>query len=124
MYQVNFNRYDNLADKAAANKRMTEPTAKPNPPTDIHGSKIFLVKIQTMLNKQPGMPEGIYIYDKQKSFEGYLLKEDDGEGYAQAEEETKRTGWRGIKMYRWARRVGDWELSICLDKAPEKNPEW
>ena len=33
-------------------------------------------------------------------------------------------GWQGIKMYRWARRVGDHELSMCFDRAPGTDPVW
>jgi hypothetical protein len=35
-------------------------------------------------------------------------------------------GWQGIKMYMWARRVGDYayELSVCFDRAPGTDPVW
>ena len=29
-----------------------------------------------------------------------------------------------LKMYRWARRLGEYDLGICLDRAPAQNPAW
>ena len=28
------------------------------------------------------------------------------------------------KMYRWARRISDWELHVCGDEEPQTNIKW
>jgi hypothetical protein len=51
-------------------------------------------------------------------------KPTDGPGKANAEAyealdvEVQRTGYMGVKAYRWAKRVSDWEVSVCLDRGP------
>ena len=30
----------------------------------------------------------------------------------------------GMKIYRWAKRTGDWELRVCLDRQPQTDTKW
>lgn len=87
---------------------------------NIHGTRPFLVKIQRPLS--PGGQE-MLIYDRQKSIQAFMLQVDNPDAYSLAMDEMK-TGYMGIKIYRWAKRIGERQLSICFDKAPATDPDW
>lgn len=94
--------------------------AAAGPPPNVHGDKPFLIKIQ----KAAGLKAGsMLIYDRQRSMQVHLLRSDDPVAYRKAEE-AMSTGYMGLKIYRWAKRVGDLQLSICFDRAPPKDPAW
>ena len=42
----------------------------------------------------------------------------DAMAYDALDSEIQRTGYMGMKAYRWAKRVSDWEVSVCLDRGP------
>lgn len=89
------------------------------PPPNVHGERTFLIKIQTPMN--PRYP-AFLIYDRQKSFQSvFFCQQDNPELYREFLVETRgpRGRYDGNKMYRWARRTGEFELSVCLDRAPE-----
>ncbi|RPD60626.1 hypothetical protein L226DRAFT_506562 [Lentinus tigrinus ALCF2SS1-7] len=94
--------------------------AENGPPPNIHGEKTFLVKLQA--------PEGAFlIYDRRKSFHSvFFWREDDPTIYDQciAEIRGPRIVYGGRKMYRWARRTGDFQLSVCLDREPNTVIKW
>ncbi|KAI1792753.1 hypothetical protein LXA43DRAFT_314162 [Ganoderma leucocontextum] len=103
----------------------TWPREDDPPPPNIHGDKAFLVKFQA--------PQVVWaypaflMYDRQHSFgEVFFSAEDRLEAYATFMEEVQgpRGGYRGGKMYRWARRTGDKELTVCLDKEPTTEIKW
>ncbi|KAF9065037.1 hypothetical protein BDP27DRAFT_1298548 [Rhodocollybia butyracea] len=85
------------------------------PPPNIHGDNPFLVKI----HKGGSM----MIYDRTRSMEVYLCSDVDQEGYGKAMAQMS-TGFSGLKIYRWAKRTGETTLSVCLNKAPPKDPLW
>ncbi|KAF9461154.1 hypothetical protein BDZ94DRAFT_1264418 [Collybia nuda] len=89
------------------------------PPIDIHGEKPFLIKLQIALH-QFGDDASMLVYDRQKSFQAYWKKSADRDIFTEGQK--AMTG--NLKIYRWARRVGDYQLSVCFDRAPEKNPVW
>ncbi|KAI0752544.1 hypothetical protein C8Q80DRAFT_1302173 [Daedaleopsis nitida] len=78
-------------------------------------------------NEQGGLPGGrppghFMIYDRKRTFQSFLLREDDTDGFHDVLGEmvaSPRRRCDGCKMYRWAKRTGDWELSICLDREPK-----
>ncbi|KAF9803882.1 hypothetical protein IEO21_09542 [Rhodonia placenta] len=86
----------------------------------MHGDKVFLVKLQ--LGVSSGMPK-MMIYDRQQSFNDsvFFVKDVNPQLFeeVQAEISGPRSGYRRLKMYRFAKRIGDWELSICLDRKPQ-----
>ena len=92
-----------------------------DPPADIHGSEAFIVKLQLGLS-QVGKPvpgAAMTVYDKGKSVYGYVVRRDCVEAYDRAWAECERTGvCGGVKMHRWAKRVGPWKIKICLDRPP------
>ena len=107
--------------------RPFDPSANLAPP-NVHGDKTFLVKIQ--LPPSVGFdPSGLMIYDRHRSFkEVFFCREDDPELYREffAESHGPRTlsASKGRKMYRWARRTGEFELTICLDRKPSLDTMW
>ncbi|KAF8900790.1 hypothetical protein CPB85DRAFT_1458117 [Mucidula mucida] len=105
-------------------------------PVNVHGDQAFLIKLQRRLSEQEmTMPfispkssksdgyQSILVYDRQRSFRAHVWNFTNVGVYEQvlghiwAEENQK-------KMYRWARRVGDHELSVCLDRSPVPVPTW
>ncbi len=98
-----------------------EPTSEA--PPNMHGDKLFLVKIQAGMGTETTM----LIYDRNRTFkEVFFFLEDDPETHAAvlAEIRGPRGGYGGLKMYRWAKRTGDRQLSICLDRPPTMPIAW
>lgn len=123
MYQFIMNRFDSPGRMDAANTITGSPDDV-DPPPNIHGDKVFIVKLQVAVNTGNGIPQNVFIYDRQKSFQVYLMADDDANAFHDAASAIRTTGWKGLKMYRWAKRTGDFELSVCFDRAPEKDPQW
>ncbi|KAI0767661.1 hypothetical protein C8Q74DRAFT_1204367 [Fomes fomentarius] len=96
------------------------PTAPPN----VWGDKLFLIKIQIGLGEE--LPAHMMAYDMKRSFQVFLAHEDDPALFMDmhAEMVGPRGGYSGIKMYRWAKRTGDWELNICLDRELKTEIKW
>ncbi|EIN07040.1 hypothetical protein PUNSTDRAFT_45565 [Punctularia strigosozonata HHB-11173 SS5] len=84
-------------------------------PPDVHQGRPFLVKLQA--------GAAVLVYDQQRSFQGYITRATQPTIYDEMMEEMK-TGYLGAKIYRWAQRTGDNELTICLDRAPPQDPKW
>ncbi|KAI0032959.1 hypothetical protein K488DRAFT_48696 [Vararia minispora EC-137] len=88
-------------------------------PANVHGDRAFLVKLQRPLGPI-GM--GILVYDRTRSFSGHINRAKDPGAYDQAMQYMPPGG--ALKIYRWAKRIGDWDLSICLDREPEGTLQW
>ncbi|KAI0634533.1 hypothetical protein C8Q77DRAFT_1073092 [Trametes polyzona] len=120
-----FNRYTGTSrpEDILASARVADPSV-PHP--NAHGTKPFLVKLQVALTG-PARATNMMVYDRQRSFsQVYVAREDDPATFAElaAEMSGPRGGYMGVKMYRWARRTGDWKLDICIDRPPEAEPRW
>lgn len=89
-------------------------------PPNIHGQQPFIVKLQVPLLGDAG----IMVYDRQRSFTSFILNERNLDVYPKLEAEIRKSPFMGQKMYRWAKRVGDWELSVCLDVEPKGPFQW
>ena len=102
-----------------------EGDSRPAPP-NIHGDNAFLVKLQVPLdNRQSDTTTSILVYDRRRSFEVHIpVKMTDPTKYRLVEYTCRSKGVGGLKMYRWARRVGDWKLAICLDREPVDEIKW
>ncbi len=89
------------------------------PPPNVYGDRPFLVKLQIGLSGI-GTGANMMLYDRKRTVHAFVYLDDDAWTFAELVKEMKgpRGGHDGVKMYRWARRVGDWELSVCLDRAP------
>ncbi|KAI0761367.1 hypothetical protein BD413DRAFT_607160 [Trametes elegans] len=127
MYYAMINRHSNTSRTEDILAGMTRGDASvPHP--NIHGDRLFLVKLQVGLTGPAR--DNMMVYDRQRSFgQLWISRIDDPRTFLDFVEEME--GPRGIhglyggaKMYRWARRTGDWELSICLDRQPETDIKW
>lgn len=113
------NKYSNInlgfSDKTSAASELDSSQAPPNE----YGDRLFLIKMQ---GGMPGMegPPG-HFYDRKRSFQSFMLRKDDPAQFAKVLREMTgpRAKYDGCKMYRWAKRTGDWELSVCLDREPK-----
>ncbi|KAI0816920.1 hypothetical protein BC628DRAFT_1334034 [Trametes gibbosa] len=95
------------------------------PHPNAHGDRPFIVKIQVGLTGPAR--DTMMIYDRQRSFsEVYVARADDPVTFRDlvAEMTGPRGGYGGVKMYRWAKRSGDWMLDICVDRRPETDIKW
>ncbi|GLB41474.1 hypothetical protein LshimejAT787_1000740 [Lyophyllum shimeji] len=102
-YRFVLNRFDSMHDMQSK----IEQTDPNTPPPNIHGDKAFLVKFQISLT-ETGSNTHMLLYDRQKSFQVYWKKAADPKVFAEGE---KAMGDR-LKIYRWARRVGDFQLAV------------
>lgn len=97
------------------------------PPPNIHGNKLFAVKLQLGQLTPPTGPQ-MMVYDRRRSFLGYIMRNIGQEAafdQLKTEMQSPRGGHpTGLKMYRWAKRVSDWELSICVDKPLDQSFKW
>ncbi|KAI0704230.1 hypothetical protein C8T65DRAFT_654302 [Cerioporus squamosus] len=114
MYVATLNRFNSDFD-AASLARKVDPNAVP---PNVWGDRVFVVKLQ--VGSTPGRYPYMMVYDRKRSFEVFVRSEEDVPLFTAFVEEMRgeRGGHGGIKMYRWARRTGDWELSVCLDRVP------
>ena len=101
-----------------------EAGAPPAPPNGC-GDRPFLVKLQLEVPGAP--PQSMMVYDRKRSLGlVYVHRRDDDALFTRLVEEMRgpRGGYGGLKMYRWARRSGEWELSVCVDRQPTSGTEW
>ncbi|KZS94837.1 hypothetical protein SISNIDRAFT_452974 [Sistotremastrum niveocremeum HHB9708] len=106
----NINRFSRFDD-------VDEETTLPiGPPQNVHGGKRFVVKIQVNMGSSR-------VYDRRLSLDFFLSAQRDPVNYMKLCI-AAGTGFKGLKCYRWAKRVSDWELSICLDRPLPQDPKW
>ncbi|CDO77860.1 hypothetical protein BN946_scf184668.g4 [Trametes cinnabarina] len=127
MHSGLINRYTKLsrAEDVFEAKVLSPDPSKAEPFPNVHGDKVFLIKMQVGLTRPAH--ETIMVYDRQRSFGNvFIARAQDPELFAEllTEMMSPRGGYGGVKMYRWARRVGDWEFSICIDRQPEEDIKW
>ncbi|KAG6815296.1 hypothetical protein H0H93_010310 [Arthromyces matolae] len=115
MYRAVINRYDSPQDAI-----LETPEDLDAVPPNTHEDKAFLVKFQISIT-QFGEDSSMLLYDRQKSIQVYWLKAQDRAVFEEGERALTRNR---IKMYRWARRVGDYQLAVCFDRPPETDPQW
>lgn len=107
----------------SSGKLNTALDASNDPPANARGEKLFLVKIQRPVVPDPSPRAMMMVYDRGRSFEGYVVRADNPGVYEEIMRQMPE-GSQKLKVYRWARRVEDWKLSICLDREPEQVPQW
>ncbi|VDB84565.1 unnamed protein product [Peniophora sp. CBMAI 1063] len=91
------------------------------PRPDVHGDRTFLLKVQyvqTDHNGDPPNPPQYVVHDRERSLEGYLRSKGRDSPWTTLVKQIPPMAV-GEKIYRWARRTGDWELNICLDREPQ-----
>ncbi len=107
-------------------------------PPNIYTNKPFVVKLQRQLDREllenfeinEEGPKCMLVYDYAKSVRGHALELENADAHhkvldvmmaGEVREENR-------KMYRWAIRVGDYELDVCIDRDTdfgERDPcEW
>ena len=120
-HAATLNKYSNInlgfSDKTSAANKLDPSNAPPNE----HADRLFLIKLQGGL---PGMgpPGHFMIYDRKRTFQTFMQRDSDPARFVAVLTEmtaSPRTKYDGCKMYRWAKRTGDWELSLCLDREPK-----
>ncbi|KAG8911932.1 hypothetical protein FRC01_005399 [Tulasnella sp. 417] len=87
-------------------------------PPNEHGDNPFLIKVQ--YNGSPF----IMVYDRTRALETHLNRNDNPRVFDQIAALVREKGFMGMKIYVWAKRTADWELSLALDKIPSQNVPW
>ena len=120
-YMTNINKFSSdLSGRSTMTRELKD--TDPAPP-DVWGDKVFMIKFQVPATF--GEPDHIMIYDRKRSFRVFVLRKNNpafGDFYA--EMLSPRGGFQGLKMYRWAKRTGEWGLSVCLDRQPQTDTQW
>lgn len=103
-----------------------DPTA---PPPNPHASSPFIVKMQCGgIARGFAAPRREYIgfYDEERTFNICIVPASvDSDTYERLDTILLRRGsLNGVKLFVWARRVGEWELAIALDPLPNQNIPW
>ena len=121
-----YNKYDSPSTMF----RRKLPSAEEGPPPNVHGSSPFLVKIQIPLvtiekgTMKADIGGGIVLYDRRRSFIGYMYPDTDPAAYACFTALVNARGIMGYKVYRWAKMVADWTLNVCVDAEPNEPVQW
>ncbi|KAJ3982920.1 hypothetical protein F5890DRAFT_1463984 [Lentinula detonsa] len=118
--KVSMATWNNMSRPTMDNMRVRSYEDEPPLPPNIHSQNLFLIKMQREI--APGMPQ-IMIYDRTRSIEVYLCHDLDSKGHEKTMAQM-HTGQMGLKIYRWAKRTSGDKLSVCLNKAPPKDPQW
>ena len=94
-------------------------------PPNIHGDRPFMVKIQKPYGFDSEGDPAMLIYDRQRTIHLYIWKEENGAAWELGERAIRDlpVGKR-MKIYRWAKRIGELEMSICFDRLPVQDPQW
>lgn len=91
------------------------------PVPDVHGDRIFLLEIQCVRPDHDQFdvlsPLQYEVCDRQRSLKGYLRSKGKNPPWSTLVKQIPPMTV-GEKIYRWAKRAGNWELSICLDREP------
>ena len=87
-------------------------------PMNAYGNRPFIIKIQLSLD-QPDL----LLYDHRRTIHVHITPDIDKEGFYKTAEAVVNSPMMA-KIYRWAKRTGDFTLSICLDKEPTEKINW
>ncbi|PIL28924.1 hypothetical protein GSI_08971 [Ganoderma sinense ZZ0214-1] len=91
---------------------------------DVYGGDMFLAKMQLQTAAQRGRGH-IMLYDRRMTFVAFLREDKDREVFREFVEEMQGPrGYMGVRMHRWVKRTGNWELSVCLDREPATDVKW
>lgn len=106
------------ASRLDGGMRHESDVAPPNP----HGSQPFILKVQTSLSSLPAM----LIYDEERALESHVFSSlSPPDAWNKVHSTIRAKGVRGgIKLYFWARRHGDNEVAVAVDRLPEQNFPW
>ncbi|KAJ6531444.1 hypothetical protein DFH09DRAFT_1326597 [Mycena vulgaris] len=133
-----FNRYDNVQHGDVTNPDV-EKADFDTPPPNTHGSTPFIVKVQLQLSsddvrKYPDViidplykpsqasisSTSLLIYDRRRTFEATVVKfVCPADAFDPVADVVRAKGQRGLKLFCWATRSGDWNLDLCIDQFPE-----
>ncbi|KAF9448254.1 hypothetical protein P691DRAFT_775533 [Macrolepiota fuliginosa MF-IS2] len=113
-FVTGINRYYDLDDGL----KTTQSDSQPSAPLNIHGEKYHLLKLQLSLGNIDD--PHFLVYDRYRSFQLLFRPDDNHLTFAIAVQ--AMDGYP--KMYRWAKREGDWDWSICFALGPDKDPRW
>ena len=106
--------------------RQRQRVIRGEPPENIHADKVFLVR----LYGSAGVASSIQIDDRTRSIQTYVFEKDNGPDFKELLPRPYTDVWYRSEhgnpdiVYRWAKRVGDWQLSLCLDRKPADDLLW
>jgi len=105
-------------------KVMYDATKEDFPPVNTHGTDPFVMKVQY---NPAGGAKAMWIYDRDRTIEGEHPEPQAGQSreiFDQIHSVMVTKGARFDKLFCWARRVGDWELLLTVDRLPDQGVKW
>lgn len=123
VYSTIINRRDNLS-AASKKTKIQHPTDGVLPNT--HGDQPFLLKVQD--NGQPSL----MVYDRARDLSAFFYRPEswqaEGGKWKELKDVITVKGFHPdsirSKCYFWAKRTGDWEVSLALDRVPDQAIPW
>ncbi|KAJ3568513.1 hypothetical protein NP233_g5658 [Leucocoprinus birnbaumii] len=113
-----------LAPSPASPRLYTSsPEYSQRPPENLYSDKYHLIKLEHVPNKSKGSKQIMVASDAAKSFTLRFSKTDNGAVFENVMKALNADIDRKA-IYRWVKRVGDWEWKICLECVPETLPSW
>ncbi|KZV68071.1 hypothetical protein PENSPDRAFT_687545 [Peniophora sp. CONT] len=111
-----------------SSKREANPDRSSAPPENIHDDKTFMVKILrpfALIGGEEGDEDEIslLVYDRGRTFKAYVSENRNPEFCTEALRYMPMDS-DILKIYRYAKRSGDWSLSVCMDREPDVIPQW
>ncbi|VDB84563.1 unnamed protein product [Peniophora sp. CBMAI 1063] len=95
-----------------------------DPPPNVHGTRPFIVKIQRPLYPPRSTSRAtMLVYDQKRTFQGHITAAENPRFWREALPLMPFNSSKQ-KIYRWAKRAGDWRLSVCLDREVGDTPQW
>ena len=107
----NYNQKDVVSSKASG-----------NPPPNNHGSNVFLIKMQMEMQHR----SSIMIYDQSRAFQIDLHKARIAPDIWNIFDRLmlEKGISSGLKIFLWAKRKSEWELSVAIDPTPNQTVGW
>jgi hypothetical protein len=92
------------------------------PPPNAHGSQPFIIKLQVDVASR----STLLVYDQMRSLQFQVFRHDCPPALWEALDQTLMAHGLlgGLKLFVWARRKSNWELSLALDRLPELTFPW
>ncbi|KAJ7747644.1 hypothetical protein DFH07DRAFT_575751 [Mycena maculata] len=126
-YSLRVSRYDTV-QHGDIQKRVDLSKTNQGPPPNTHGTTPFIVKIQInsstaqgpaypVIGQRPGGDGSDFlIYDQRRTIDVMVLRTADAAQFDAVAEVVRTKGERGLKVFCWAIRTGEWTMDICLDR--------
>lgn len=113
-----------IVNNSAHSAEGRRPSKATDPPPNVHGDKAFIVKLQRpLVHPRDEGQMTMLVYDQDRTLQGHITATDNPQVWREALQ-LMPFGSSISKVYCWAKRCADWQLSLCLDREVGTAPHW